>query len=294
MSGVSVGILMGASTFVALQTGFARVARPRGRRALLRKSRRPRAPRRMALVSLRARGARLADRGSSEGEQGRDHEPAHVRHLQHRRHGRLLHGGRSAHAMNGTSGFPGAPASGVRGGISLRGASFRFPRASVLSNANLEVPKGGTYVDHRRERIRKEHAPLHHGGPGSDRAGDDHHRRPSTEPASAERADAQRCATWLRLSGGRPGVEHECARERRARSPVPRGSARSIRRRDRTACSRRAGARARHGGRDARDPVSPVFRRAQARRARERHGDRAQFFFTSTTPTSASIRRRRP
>jgi phospholipid/cholesterol/gamma-HCH transport system ATP-binding protein len=34
----------------------------------------------------------------------------------------------------------------VQGGITLRGVTFRFPRADVLVNASLEVPKGGTCV----------------------------------------------------------------------------------------------------------------------------------------------------
>jgi phospholipid/cholesterol/gamma-HCH transport system ATP-binding protein len=39
-----------------------------------------------------------------------------------------------------------ARATGVSGGINLRSVTFRFPRADVLMNASLEVPKGGTCV----------------------------------------------------------------------------------------------------------------------------------------------------
>lgn len=37
-------------------------------------------------------------------------------------------------------------AHGVRGGISLRGVTFRYPRSDVLVNASLEIEKGGTTV----------------------------------------------------------------------------------------------------------------------------------------------------
>jgi phospholipid/cholesterol/gamma-HCH transport system ATP-binding protein len=38
------------------------------------------------------------------------------------------------------------PAKGIQGGVTLRGVTFRFPRADVLVNASLEIPHGGTCV----------------------------------------------------------------------------------------------------------------------------------------------------
>lgn len=35
---------------------------------------------------------------------------------------------------------------GVQGGVTLRGVTFRYPRADVLVNASLEIPRGGTCV----------------------------------------------------------------------------------------------------------------------------------------------------